>query len=351
MIRLTGKRCGPIGVDVGSQTIKLLQLSGDRTRIEEAVRWELPEEARDEDPQKRAEALGDALRQAISCRDFRGRDAVLSLGSRELFVQNIRVPKSPDGDLSAVVAQEAAARVPYSIAETDVRYLEAADIRHGGSMRREVILLACHRPVLERLLESVTTAGLRPVAVDVEPLALMRCYALQFRRDEDRSQRVMFVHVGASKTAVVIAAGTEILFIKYLEVGGQQMDEAAARYLGMSLADAAMLRRHNGDRRAEQQDAEVARGVSQAIRPVVDRLANELSNCIRYHSVTFRGAPLSRTLLGGIEASEYLVRQLVERHDIECELAQPLRSFKSDIEVGRDVQWDVAAGLALREVN
>ena len=351
MIRLVKKRCGPIGIDLGSHTIRLLQLTGDHTRIVDAVRWDLPEEARDEDPKIRVPAVADAMQQALSCRDFRGREAVLCLGSRELFVQNIRVPKSPDGDISSVVQQEAAGRLPYDIAETDIRFIETADIRHGGTMRREVIILACHRPILDHTLDIVTQAGLRPVAVDVEPVALMRCHVSQFRREEDRTQRAMFVHIGATSTVVVIAAGEEILFIKYLDIGGRQFDEAVARHLGMDLAAASMLRRHNGDRRAEQQDADVAKGVSQAVRPVIDRLANELLSCIRYHSVTFRGAPLSRTVLGGAEATDYLIEQLTNNHDIPCQVAQPLRDLKSDIETGRDVQWDVVAGLALKEIS
>ncbi len=351
MIRLARKKCSPIGIDLGSRTIKLMQLGGDHTRIVDAVRWDLPEEAASDDPEVRKAATVDALQQALACRDFRGRDAVLCLGARELFVQNIRVPKVQDEDISSVVQQEAAARVPYDIAETEVRFIEAADIRHGGAIRREVIMLACHRPVLQNLLDVVSTAGLSPVAVDVEPLALMRCHAAQFRRDDDHKQRAMFVHMGATTTAVIIASGPEILFIKYLDIGGQHLDEAVARHLSMDLNGASLLRRHNGDRRASEKDADVAKGVAQAIRPVIDRLANELALCIRYHSVTFRGAPLSRTVLGGIEATDYLVEQLTSHHDIPCQMAKPLRGYKTDIETGRETQWDVATGLSLRVVD
>lgn len=351
MIRIARKRCSPIGVDLGSHTIRLMQLSGDRTRIVEAVRWDLPDEAKSEDASVRIPAAAEALKQAVSCRDFRGREAVLCLGAQELFVQNIRVAKTPEVDMAGVVQQEAAGRVPYDIAETDVRFIETADIRHGGTMRREVIILACHRPVLEQQLEIVTEAGLRPVAVDVQPLALMRCHAAQFRREEDKTQRGMFVHIGATTTAVVIASGKDILFIKYLDVGARHLDEAVARHLSMDLTSASLLRRHNGDRRADQQDADVAKGVAHATRPVIDRLANELLLCIRYHSVTFRGAPLARTVLGGVEATDQLAEQLTRNHDIPCQVAQPLRGLKSDIETGRAVQWDIATGLALREVN
>jgi type IV pilus assembly protein PilM len=266
-----------------------------------------------------------------------------------MFVQNIRVTKAPPAELQRVVQQEAVGRVPFPAAEAEIRFLQAADVRQGDTVKREVILLACHRPVLEQLLQTVEKAGLRPIAVDVEPAALLRCYVKQYRRDEDRQQRALFVHIGETNTVAVIAGGSDVLFVKYIDAGGRQMDEAVARHLKMSVEDAAALRRHNGDRRADQQDPEVARSVLEATRPVIDRLASELSLCVRYHSVTFRGTPLARIVLGGGEATQALVDALATRLDLKCELGDPLRTYESFVAGERKGQWAVAAGLALRD--
>jgi len=348
MIAFAKNRCGPIGVDLGRRSVKLLQLSADRGRVLEAARWDLAPDAEGADPEHRQRALTDGLRQLCKSRNFRGREAVLCLGGDQLFVQNIRVARSAEAEVSRLVTQVAAARVPYSIAEAEIRFIETADIRQGDTTKREVVLLACHRPALTRLLQVVDDAGLRPVAVDVEPVALLRCYAHQLRRDEDRHQRAMFVHVGQSNTAVVIAQGKAPLFVKYLDIGGCHFDQVVAASLEMELDAAALLRRHNGDRRSEQQDPEIARGVGQAIRPIVQRLANELSLCIRYHSVTFRGQPLARMVLGGGEASAGLAELFAQALDLPCQLGEPLRTYKNDVPLGRQSQWDVAAGLALR---
>ena len=44
------------------------------------------------------------------------------------------------------------------------------------------------------------------------------------------------------------------------------LDDAVARHLRMNLPEAASLRRHNGDRRQDQQDPEVAKSVAAAVR-------------------------------------------------------------------------------------
>lgn len=344
------RRCGPIGVDIGSRSIKLVQLNGDRTEIRDAVRWDLPPTGAD-DSQTRATRVTAAIGQAREGRNFRGRDAVLCLSADSVFVQNIRVPQVAGDELQQVVCAEAASRLPFDPKQTELRFIEADNVRQGDTVRREVILLACQRFAIQRLLDIAESASLNAMAIEVEPVAMLRCYRGQFRRDGEEQMRAMFVNVGASITTVVIARGDHPMFIKHIDFGGNLLDEAVARSLKMKLADAAALRRHNGDRRADRRDPEITRGVDQAIRPLLDRLATELSMCIRYFSVTFRGQLLSRVVLGGGEASTGLVEAIKERLDCECELGNPLRVFQHAALPGRIGQWDIATGLAMRSVH
>jgi type IV pilus assembly protein PilM len=346
---LKGRRT-PIGVDIGSRSVKLLQFDAAQSRVIAAARWDLPPQ-NGQAPLERDAQIVEALGRAREGRPFKGRGAVFCLGAGNLFVQNLRVAPSAGADLENVVRHEAAGRLPFASDEAEIRFLETADVRQGDSVRREVILLACHRPALERLLGIAEQAQLTPLAVDVEPTALLRCYARQFRRDDDQQRQVMFVNVGASNTTVLIARGADPMFVKYLDVGGRQLDEAVAKHLKMSLADAAALRRHNGDRRADQRDPEVTRSIAEASRPVLDHLLRELSLCLRYFSVTFRGQPPSQAVFGGGEANPSLIQWVQGRLDLPCELGDPLRVYEKSLPGGRVGQWDVAAGLALKEVK
>jgi type IV pilus assembly protein PilM len=346
------KRVSPIGVDIGSRCVKLVQFSADHLRLVESARIELPGESEaGAAPDQHVERCAEAIRRAREGREFHGRHAVLSLNGRQLFLQNVRVPKGEPQAIDRAVQQEAAGRIPFPVAEAEIRYVEAADIRQGDQVLREVILMACHRPVLERALETIERAGLQPVAVDVEPAAVLRIYNAQFRRDEDRQIRSLIVHIGHASTLALIAQDSELLFVKYLDIGGKQFDEAVARSLKMDIADAAALRRHNGDRRSDRQDPEITRSIQVGIRPIVDRLANELAMCVRYHSVTFRGQPLERLVLGGGEATLALLESLNQRLGLKCELSDPLRAHASSGTRGRAGQWDVAAGLAMRRAG
>jgi type IV pilus assembly protein PilM len=346
------RRYTPIGIDVGTRSLKMVQFAADQSRLIDAARVELPpvdwKELTDE---QYAEKIAAAIAKGREGREFRGKDVVLGLTDRELFLQNIRVPRNDSANFDRVVTQEAAGRIPYNVGETEIRYLEMSDVRQGEAMLREIVILACHRPVLERVLGVCNPSGLRPVAVDVEPAALVRSYVAQYRRDEDRQQRAMFIHMGYHSTAVIITKGDEPLFVKYLDIGGKHCDESVAKHLSMDLADAASLRRNSGDRRADTIDPEIAASIAEGVRPVVERLANELSMCIRYHSVTFRGQPLVRLVLGGGEAAPPMLEALSKRLSLKCELSDPMRHFPNQLHLGRKGQWDVAVGLALRSVG
>ena len=170
--RLKKNRFGPIGIDIGSRSVKLAQFSADGKRLIEATRRELPNIGTEAPSDEELDAeIVVAIGKAREGRAFRGSEAVICLNHRQLFLQNIRVPKAATATLDRTIQQEAAGRVPFPVAEAEIRYLEAADIRQGEAVMREIILMACHRPVLERLLRIVERARLRPVAVEVEDRA------------------------------------------------------------------------------------------------------------------------------------------------------------------------------------
>lgn len=346
MIRLPFNSTGPIGVDIGSRTIKMVQFSADRKSLYEYAAYDLPGGS---DAAPVGEKLQTALHHCLEGRRFRGKDAIVCVNRRDLFLQNIRIPKNETKPLALLVQQEAAGRIPYSVTDAEIRHFATCDVRQGDVVAQEVVVMACHRPTLEVRLEALEAAGLRPLAVDIEPAAILRSFCKQYRRETDATDRVLYVHIGNTTTVVVIAEGDKILFIKYIDLGGRQFDEAVEKRLDMSVQQAAELRKHNGDRRRTQHDPDIARSLAEATRPIVEKLLAELSMCIRYHSVTFRGKPLVRLVLSGGEANEQLSEILGKRLSIDAELGDPLRTFDETQQITRRSIWDVAVGLALRE--
>ena len=109
---LSRRRFSPIGIDIGARSIKLVQFTGDRSRVLEAARVELPALPEQATPEQQAERITSGISNGLKGRDFRGRDAVCCLSDRQLFLQSLRVAKQTGPQLDRLVAQEAAGRVP-----------------------------------------------------------------------------------------------------------------------------------------------------------------------------------------------------------------------------------------------
>lgn len=339
MIRILSKnRSGPIGLDIGTRSVKLVQLSEDRTRLRDASCWDFPAEVDENGDSPRDQLLVDAIRSACEGRNFLGREAVVCLTNQSLFVQNLRSAPANTSRLDGQIKRE----IESPACRTSVS-------SNGNGAR--ATFLAAQNSAIDRVLKSVELAGLLPLATDVEPAALARSYAIQFRSHADPFPRSLLVQIGYARTIVVIAEGGHMLFVRYVEIGGRDFDRSVACQLDTSTANASDLRRRGGDRHCDRQDSDVDRAVAEAMRKPLDTLLEELATCLSHYHASFIGQPLARTLLSGGEATRRIAKELEAHLGIETEISDPLRMFPSDIDMGCPGQWDVALGLALRSMN
>ena len=214
------RRLSPIGIDIGTRSIKAAQLEigRERSRVVALAQHVLPMNL--ESPADRAEAVRTGLGNLQRLSVFKGRDVVLSLNTNQLFVQNVRVPRLPDEELNKVVRWEAEERLPEDFGEAEVRHLIAGDIRapassgEGSEIRREVIVLACRRKEIQEAIALFESLRLRPRAIDVSALAMARTCQTILRRKADEQSAFLFVDLGAGMSTAVVARGHEILLIK-----------------------------------------------------------------------------------------------------------------------------------------
>lgn len=308
-------------------------------------------ECKPADPFENQEVVIEAFRKLAEDRRFRGRKVVLCLQGDDLFVQNARIPKRTYEGYDSSIYQEAEARLPASLDEMDLRFIEAGDIRQGNVVKSEVVLLAARKARIIWLIEAAEAAGLQPVAIDAEPTALLRSYGRLYRRTEDQGKSVMITRIGYRKTIVAITGEEGPLFVKHIDVGEVDFDRAVAEYLGISLGEAAQLRGHRGDRRSNRRDPDVARCLAEAVRPILDSLAHDLNMCVRYHSITFRRHPLAELVLTGPGVDEAILDWVSVHMNIPCVQGNPLRGLAGDRQTVGESRWDLAVGLAMRGID
>jgi len=359
------RRYGPIGLDVGSRSIKLLQLGRTRGRLSvaAAAQWQMPDSALgpEGDAAACAGQAAEAVRSLLKQNGFHGREVVSCLRMDELATKNVRLPHMPKDELDKAVLWECQERLSFPVAADRIHYFEAGDVRQGTEVRDEIIIMAVPESTIQQHLDRIGSMRLEPVHIDTEPTALFRAYQRYLRRAQDESVVSVIVDIGLTATKVVVAKGKKILLIKLIDLAGRALNESVAKELGLTYSEAAHFRRRLSESRADasgpppQGADQVEWSVLDAIRVPVEALAREISLCLRYCSVTFRGlCPNKVTLTGGEAYDPAAVKLLTECLGLPCAVGQPLRGVEIDeVHMGDDrrselTEWSVVTGLALR---
>ena len=352
MVALNRSRPLPIGLNLGSRYVSLVQLAGSpgNRHVHAMAYGEVPYDC-DESTEEQDHEISAILKKLVADHHFKGKNVVSCLGSQELFMQNVRLPQLPPEEVEKVVRWEAEERLPYSVDEAQIRYLIAGQVRQDDNVKQEVILMACHQGVIKRHIGILEQAGLVPIAIDVEPCAVLRSFRFN-EMSESTKQRVAYLHLGENSTTVFFAEDAQILFLKLIASGGRQLDQAVARHLELSLEEAARMRADVTNSDSLDPEDEIHRSIVDAIRNPLENIASEIELCLRYFKVTFRGRPLENIVVTGNEACPWLAEFLTDRLPTSCELGNPFDGI-AETQVCSSVKtrpgcWATAVGLSLK---
>jgi type IV pilus assembly protein PilM len=146
MIRLTRSQVQPIGLDIGFDSVKMLQLEvvGEHLSVVAAARQAMSPEVRTK-PELRIPMACDLIKQMIRQGEFSGRRAVVALPREMLYVKNLRLPLIPPHELQQAVRFEAKNIFPFDTTKAHVQIIPAGEVRQGLDVRQEVIVLAAKR--------------------------------------------------------------------------------------------------------------------------------------------------------------------------------------------------------------
>jgi type IV pilus assembly protein PilM len=365
----------PIGLDLGHDSVKLLQLEvhggssldspgAPRTlSVVAAARHSISEEART-NPARRVELCADIIQRLLAQQPFVGRKVVATLPREVVHIKNLRLPIIPADELEAAVSFEAKSIFGFDTDDAIVQFLPAGEVRQGNESRQEIIVLAAKNADIENYLQQLNTCGVEVQGLDTEITGLFRSFERFIRRREDEAEVQILIDIGARRTQVIIGKGRDISFYKPVEIGGLHLLSAVSRKLTISLDEARALRQRLLDTETPVEPAPgptrrdpVRQAVFDATRSVAEELGQELAMCLRYFTVTFRGhRPTRARLLGGEATDPQLQAVLNSMLNVPVEAGRPLFSVDTSRMRAADrrgpmSQWALAAGLSMRFVQ
>jgi type IV pilus assembly protein PilM len=371
----------PIGLDIGHNSIKMIQLAIDEEHIRILAANKIHVEAdMNGDEKARRSFVISAIKQILAEGKFHGRNVVSCLPNDKLKITSLRLAETEAGEIEQTLKREASQRFGMDSDKDIINYLIAGNVQSGEISKNELILFAASDETIRNHIAMLEEAKLKPVAIDTVPQALFRSFVRSRRREEDKEQTVVFVDVGSQFTTVVFGHSGEISFTKQIPIGGEKFNREIASKLGVSIEEAQMLRekqqmecvinyaRKDGIKAGvglgltklsppneNSLDASTREAMVDAIGAAAEELAKEISLCLRYYTVTFRGKRVERAIFSGGEAYEKILLNVLRRHlTVEIEVAQPLKGLDiTNVNFDNDrrgllCEWAVAVGLSLK---
>lgn len=403
MLGFLRQKVYPIGVDLGSSSVKLVQLSGAGKGLGliAAAQAEVPYALR-KDPSALQEWYVETVRELLSSKPFKGTRVVTCLSARELLVQHLRLAKMDEEQLVKALPWEAQGKVPFDIHRARLRHIIAGEVYEGSETKQEVILLAASHNVVEQHLSFIERAKMQIDSINVEPCALINCFSHLLDKQNEVSGGVMFIDLGYSCTKVVITHGLDIVFCRTIGIAAKHMVQSICDIQGVSyeqavlsqqnlvsedLAQAMTLSHPNPSSSSgssnpaiyssietEGMEKKVSSGgtttltesqenpdVASVIAPTLRSMFEELRSCVRYHDLMFTGQPVTKVIFVGGQAKHTVLCQQVARGlGLPAHLGDPVARVSPETRTGRHsdlesderhCEWAVAFGLSLSNTN
>ena len=198
------KNC--VGLDIGSSSIKAVQLKKSRTGYALTafgMQPLVPQTIVDGSIMDQA-AVVEAIRALWSRLRLRQKDVAIAIAGHSVIIKKIAVPQTRADDLGAQIKQEAEHHIPFAKDDVELDYHILNEQNAMG--QTELLLVAAKRETVADYVQVVRDAGLTPNVVDVAAFASQNGFELNYALDPRETAVVITIGAAISNINIVRAA-------------------------------------------------------------------------------------------------------------------------------------------------
>ena len=225
-MRLFSRKSGSLlGVDIGSTAVKLVELSHGASpcRLDAWAVEPLPEGAATAETIGDAKAVGESVRRAAKRAGCRARRAAFAVPGAVAVTKTIAIDASlADREMEAEVALEADRHLPLAAADRALDF-EPLHLSASDPSQAEVLLAACRAERVEGRRRAVESAGLTPVAADIETFCQQRAVRLAASAEQ---AVVAVADIGATATTLSVSNRDVVVFTRGAPFDGTRLHGA-----------------------------------------------------------------------------------------------------------------------------
>jgi len=231
-----------VGLDIGSDSIKVAEakFGKDGITITGLGVARTPEGVFENEVITDPKALGTAIKALLNESGIKTKQVVSSVaGQSRVVVRVIEVPKMTPNELAETMKWEVERHVPFAPTDVmmDFQPLEKPNT-DPDAQNMEVLLAVAQNELINTHVESLLAAGLKPVAIDIEPLAAGRSL-IEISLNSKHENIVAIVNIGANNTDLGIYEEGLLTFPSPpLSIAGMSFTREISETLGKTLEEA-----------------------------------------------------------------------------------------------------------------
>ncbi len=338
-----------MGLDIGSSSIRLLQLSrhGSSYRIDHFAIEPLPSGVIVEKSVQDIEAISEAIRSAVRNSGSNSKYCAVAVSGSAVFTKTISLPANlADADIESQVQIEANQYIPYPLDEISLDFEVLGPSARNADMV-DILLAASKNENVESRQDALESLGLKARVVDVESFAIANAFELIRERDGIRSSETVGIFdVGSDLSSLLVLRNGRVVYTRDHPFGGNQLTEEIMRRYDMTAEQATFFMRDEpGPDHFEDE----------VLEPFMLNVVHQISRALQFYSSSAEFSNIRTIYLAGSMAGIKGLAEIVEQElGIKTAVADPVTGLDVAPSVAVQVlkrnapNLMVAMGLALR---
>jgi type IV pilus assembly protein PilM len=349
---ILGKKKNVVGLDVGSNSIKLVELTEGKSghKLLNLGISPLPPEAIVDGALMDSVTIIDTIRELINTSKVKTKDIVTSISGHSVIVKKITLPYMTDAELEESIKWEAERYIPFDINDVNIDFQTFGSNPENPEVM-DIVLVAAKKDIINDYVSVIMEAGLNPVIIDIDAFALENMLAINY--EIGKGDVVAVANVGASTTNINILKNNVSAFTRDIFKGGNQVTEDIQRQLHVDYDEAEKIKVGS---KVEVTSRSV---VQNLLKTNSESLAVEIRNSLDFFQSSSTYEKISKLYLSGggskIKDFDLILQQEI---GIPVELVNPFMKVEYneknfDTEYLREIGpiMAVGVGLASRKVG
>ncbi|MBD3272094.1 MAG: type IV pilus assembly protein PilM [Elusimicrobia bacterium] len=350
-----------IGVDIGTHSIKVVQLKGSSKKWS-LFKWgiaPISSDGKELSPQESIDVQTATLKSLLAQTGIKTKNAAASISGNSVIVRYVKFPKLSAQELEKTIQYEAEPYIPFDIRDVNIGFNILNDITEDGQKKMETILVAAKKEVVQSRIDVLQMAGLSPMIIDVDAFAIEN--AFEQSRTPESNDTVLFINIGAAVTNMSIIENGVSKVVRDVFVAGNSFSKALQKNLQCDFQEAENLKSQFGllvsaeeKEQALSEDRKDALQISTLIGPIARDLLGEVQRSLDFYLSQGSDRAVNKVLLsGGSSKIKNLDKYFAQELRLPVELFNPMAQIAGGDKVPPDdvMSLTVALGIATRRVG